>query len=190
MWLSVSGSNGSDFQHHHWDIGPSGTIDTSTTNKMDYTWSLSGNGQDQNGSWSEISQSKFLSQEAAVRFDGSMVTLTQTEGWGTNQLQATGSVPHSVSEQIWPAVKWDPNAGGGGPTSVIVRDPGAPTYQLVTAPFAVPIPNSKPPAFKLVASLSLVLVPGVGGRTWTQQVFAIAMATQKAWWAWTINLVP
>jgi hypothetical protein len=31
-WLYINGNNYSDFQHHHWDVMPSGTIDTANNN--------------------------------------------------------------------------------------------------------------------------------------------------------------
>ena len=46
-WLYISGPNNYfDFQHHHWDIGPSGTIDTAITNTPTYTWTVNANGYD------------------------------------------------------------------------------------------------------------------------------------------------
>jgi ABC transporter substrate binding protein len=48
----------SDFQHHHWEIASSATIDNKLTNLPSYTWTLNGRGYNDNGSWSAINQSK------------------------------------------------------------------------------------------------------------------------------------
>lgn len=141
-WLSVSGpNNNSDFQHHHWDIGPSGTIDSSLTNTPTYTWNVNANGYwAGNGSWSTpLNQS--LTSNAQVRISSpGTVSLRQTHGFGVNHLPATGnqSTAHAVSELMWPQdanggtlVNW-PNAGM--PSMSTYQDMGPPTYQFVMGP--------------------------------------------------------
>src|SRR5262249_36276160 len=50
---STSDPNYSDFQHHHWEIMPSGQIGTGTLNNIPtYTWSVNCMGSDSSGSWS------------------------------------------------------------------------------------------------------------------------------------------
>src|SRR5215469_2791939 len=134
-WLNVSGTNYSDFQHHHWDIGPSGTIGTAVGNTLDYTWTLSGGGHDSSGSWNAISQSKTLSHGAQVRIintNPAMVSLTQTVNFGVNNLQATGNIAamtHMVPELTWPSnLTWSPSPAM---SSIIYQDMGGPTYKLV-----------------------------------------------------------
>src|SRR5205809_858982 len=99
-WLSISGANSNtDFQHHHWEIGPSNTIDTSTTNKPSYTWSVNAYGYwAGNGGWSTpLNQS--VTSNAEVRISSpSTVSLTQTQAYGVNKIHATGtqSTAHDV----------------------------------------------------------------------------------------------
>lgn len=201
-WLSVSGPNNDfDFQHHHWDIGPSGTIDTSNTNQPSYTWSVNANGfWAGNGSWS-TAPNQSVTSNAQVWIDSSsnMVWLTQTKNFGVNTIPATGnaSTAHAVSELIWPQdangdtlVKWSPSAGT--PSSISYQDMGAPTYQLVSIPTAVRIGKGRVPReWAWVQSMSLVLVPGMGGQDWlgNTQFSLIPVTSARAWWAWTINLV-
>ncbi len=193
-WLYINGNNYSDFQHHHWDVMPSGTIDTANNNTPTYTWALSGFGSDGNGSWNAISQSKTLSNGARVRISSpNTVSLTQTVGFGVNQLTATGSTnatTHPVPELIWPMdLTWNPNLAT--PSLSTYRDMGQPTIQS-GPPAAVP---SNPPTFPptLVLIETFVLAPGVGGRDYTAETKnnfqKPSNATARAWWAWTINLV-
>jgi hypothetical protein len=193
-WLYVRGQSYSDFQHHHWEVMPSGTIDATVNNRPTYIWALNESGTDSNGSWSAISQSKTLNNGAEVRISSpTTVSLTQTQGFGVNQLPAHGSssvTAHTVSELIWPTdLTWHP--GHGTPSSITYRDSGAPTYQLVSTP--VVVPGSRKDVLLLVESI--VLIPGAGGfggRDWTHEGATFyqkpAAASALAWWAWTINL--
>jgi hypothetical protein len=109
-WLYLNANNCSDFQHHHWNIKPSGKIDKTLKNKPDYKWSLNGSGSDSNGSWSTTGQYK--TSNAQVWIDSTnTVKLTQTVGFGVNQLTAT------------------PTAGT--PSTITYHDVGHPTYQFV-----------------------------------------------------------
>ncbi len=173
---------------------PSGTIDTTVNNNPTYIWALNEGGTDSNGSWSAISQSKTLNNGAQVRISSpTTVSLTQTQGFGVNQLPANGSsrvTTHPVSELIWPTdLIWSPFAGT--PSSLTYRDTGAPTYQLVTTP--VVVPGSRKDVLLLVESIVLIPGVGAGGRDWTNQGATFyqkpAAASALAWWAWTINLV-
>jgi hypothetical protein len=202
-WLYVHGhaqnetsDSYSDFQHHHWAIMSSGLIGMTVGNNPSYIWTLNGYGHDNNGSWSATNLSK--TSYAQVRVTSSTtVSLTQTVGFGMNQVHATGSsgaTSHWVPEQTWPTdLTWSPTATT--PSSITYKDPGGPSYHLLTAPVAVP---SGQRAFgknvlALLQSMSLVPGSGFGGRDWTQksQWFQKpAVVTATAWWAWNINLIP
>src|SRR5262245_46549323 len=105
-WLEVGSQSSAyfDFEHHHWDIGPSGPIDSGNNNLPTYTWTLSGFGHDGNGNWSTSPQS--LTSAAKVRNDpaNSVVSLTQTKSFGGNHLPAIGTNAHEVFELAWPSV--------------------------------------------------------------------------------------
>jgi hypothetical protein len=188
-WLYVSGhgSQGAasdpyaDFQHHHWDIMPSGTIDNTVNNRPSYVWTMNGGGHDDNGIWSTITQS--VTSSAQVRISSpTTVSLTQTVGFGVNEVAATGTTnvtTHQVPELTWPALTWSPTANT--PSSITFQDTGRPTYRVVIHP----VPGGKK------AVRRLAVVPGVGGRDYTQttQYFQKpAVVSATAWWAWTIHL--
>src|SRR5262245_1362824 len=190
LWLTANGY--SDYQHHHWDIGPSGTIDTTVNNKPTYTWTVYGFGQDSNGSWSTTNQNKTLIAQVRIS-SPTTVSLTQTQGFGVNTLPATGSTPatnHTVPELTWPPdLTWSPTLFT--PSSSSHLDMGQPTIQQ-GPPVAVPVtPPTFPPTLTLLATFAFT--PGIGGRDWTHksQYFQIPSPfTALAWWAWTINLAP
>jgi hypothetical protein len=195
-WFQVIGPNNyNDFQHHHWYIGPSGPISTAVGNTATYTWILNAVGSDSNWNWSAINQPKTLINGAKVRINSSnVVELTQA---AINQLPATGTNSHPVSELTWPIdLTWSPNAGT--PSSLIFRDMGQPSYQLLFGPpVGVPVPGTHPPgtvSAVLVASMSLLpstMMSGIGGRDYTTQPNwqKPSGSSALAWWAWTINLV-
>src|SRR5215467_5146505 len=100
----------SDYQHHHWDIMASNSIDRTLSNKPPYTWTCDGNGQDDNGSWST---SKSITSNAQVFINSAnVIILAQTVGFGVNQVTATGSTAHTthwIPELTWPALTWSPS---------------------------------------------------------------------------------
>jgi hypothetical protein len=186
-WLYVSGHGSqsatdpySDFQHHHWEIASSATIDNKLMNKPSYTWTLNGRGYDDNGSWSAINQSKTSNAQVWIS-SGTTVTLKQTVGFGVNEVPATGSTNatnHQVPELIWPPLTWDTNANTQSP--ITHSDGSLPTYRIVT----VPTGGKK-------SLRRLAIVPGVGGRDYTNSVQYFqkpAVVGAIAWWAWTIKL--
>jgi len=198
-WLYVNTTTTapySDYQHHHWDIGPSDEIDATLNNRPTYIWALNGSGSDGNGSWSiPPGQYKTLNKGAMVRLSSpTEVSLTQWAG-ATNNIQATGSnslTTHPVWEVAWPKdLTWNP--GLGTPSTTTHRDVGQPTIQLGPPVF---VPVSHHPAFLDLAGVlveSFVLSTGVGGRDWKSEMQYFQTPgtnfTASAWWAWTINLV-
>ena len=90
-------------------------------------------------------------------------------------------------------VNW-PNAGM--PSMSTYQDMGPPTYQFVTGPPFHVVPTGQTAPLSVVGlllpSYSLALVPGVGGQDWLYETqFSLFSPTSaRAWWAWTINLVP
>src|SRR5215831_5668313 len=106
-----------DFEHHHWDIGPSSLIDSGATNHPIYTWTLFGFGNDANGSWTMAGQSNNL--QATVRtlsLTSTTVSLTNPI-FGTNSLPAIGNtaVQHPVDELTWPTtLTWSLNLATPG----------------------------------------------------------------------------
>jgi hypothetical protein len=194
-WLYATGQSYSEFQHHHWDIGPSATIDDTVNNKPTYIWTLNGSGSKGGVSWSTISQSQTITDDAQVRISApGVISLKQTVGIGTYQLLANGipsAQTHPVEELTWPAdLTWNENAAA--PSSITYRDMGQPDYQLITIP--VVIPGSRKEGLQLVESFALVPRPGAagsGGRNWENQATFWQPPggyTARAWWAWTINL--
>ena len=191
-WLQVIGPGYHDFEHHHWNImGLSGTIGTAVGNATAYTWSLNGWGSDNNGSWSAIRQSKTINNGAQVRIT-SPANVTQATS-PRSQLLMTGSskaTDHPADELTWPTdLTWNP--GHSTPSVITFSDMGQPTYQLVTAPYVAPTGQTAPLSVGglLLAKMSLVLVPGVGGRDYNSQT-SNRGSSALAWWAWAINLVP
>jgi hypothetical protein len=189
-WLDVSGPSYSDFQHHHWEVGPSVPIDDTVNNTPTYSWSLNESGNSSSGSWS-VNNQQLPTLNAQVRkISPTTVLLRQTQGFGVHQLPviASSSVTnHTVSEMTWPTLMWDANAGT--PSSVTYRDAGQP----------VVIPGSRKAELLLVQSLVPIpsVIPGVavfGGQDWTHGAATFyqrpAGAISRAWWAWTINLAP
>ena len=89
-----------------------------------------------------------------------------------------------------------PDVGPWSQYAVSVSDMGQPTYQLVTAPYVAPTGQTAPLSVGglLLAKMSLVLVPGVGGRDYNSQTSNLFQkpggSSALAWWAWAINLVP
>jgi hypothetical protein len=159
-WLYVGQEKASyyDFQHHHWDVGPSGPITSAVGNNASYTWTLIGNGHDDTGHWSTVGLSKISS--AVVRISNpTTVTITQPS-FGMNKIWVAGSnnsTNHNVSELTWPnsmdtpILTWSPNLPV--PTSVVNQDMGLPTHRVVIGPHASS--RRGVPA--------LVPVPGMGG---------------------------
>jgi len=215
-WLNVPGdSSYSDFQHHHWDIGPSVTIDTSANNTFPSTWSLNGGGYKvNNGHWTINNQSKTSNNGAKVLIaNSSTVSLTNlipgstgmmpVHSPTTNTLHADGNsvTAHDVEELTWPDfLTWSSSAS----TPISYADAGAPTYQLTTTPVVVRGRGkvrhflNAPPLFVGrvlldLESFTLKLTDGVGGRDWDAQPATFfgkpAAYTAFAWWAWTINLI-
>src|SRR5579871_1217486 len=163
----------SDYQHHHWTLSPSQTID-GKIQKRAYTSKIDSNGHDTNGTWS-LSHG-MVSSVYQVWIPNSVI-LKQTQGYGVNQVQSGGSNPHAVSEVIWPSLSWDPNF----PT------PGAITFSDGTPPGTLVvhyIVNGR-----LVSES--VNFPGSGGEDYTNaaQFWQKPEAVRaKAWWQYTINL--
>jgi hypothetical protein len=164
-WLDVSAPSYSDFQHHHWQVGPSPAPITDTLgNTPNYTWGLNVSGADGSGTWSTINQSKtFMNGAQAWINPQNVVTLKQTEPFMArdHDLQAIGSnmqTDHQVYELIWPDLMWDRNAGT--PSSVTYRDTGAPTFQPVV------ILRSRKPELLLVQSMAPIpgIEPSFGGK--------------------------
>jgi hypothetical protein len=153
-YLSITAANYSDFQHHHWQIGPSDTIDTVGNNIPSYTWTVNDIGSDNNGSWSTpMGQSVTVQRDskgqsgAEARIDTSTntVILKQLTGFGTHTIHANGNnTDHDVSEMMWwipppmpggtskNLITWDANAGT--PSMIIYQDMGGPIYQLQWGP--------------------------------------------------------
>jgi hypothetical protein len=196
-YLSISGGNNyTDFQHHHWDIMPSGLIGAGTTNNIPtYTWTVSSIGSDSNGSWSTpMSQSVTVSNGAEARITTpatsttpGTVSLKQLTGFGVHNIQANGNkaTTHPVSEMMWvtPAIPpattgqdlitW--NANAGTPSTITYQDMGHPTYQLQYGPPTV-VPGGPTIVFPsglqiqsslLLANIILSSPSVVGGRDWT-----------------------
>jgi hypothetical protein len=199
-WLYAVGKDKvgdySDFQHHHWDIGPSPrAIDHQLLNDPPYTWTLNASGHDDGGSWSTINQST-PALLAEVWIDSSnTVTLTQKASPGVNHLPSIG-IPqntenHVVSELIWK----DQPMGFSGPTwspltstpsSIIQEDPGRPHYEIVIAR-EIQLPSGGKKSLRRLA-----VVSGVGGRPF--DTIATGWQTPSgthftAWWSWRINLI-
>jgi hypothetical protein len=193
---ATDGSSYTDFQHHHWEIGPSGTINAMINNKPTYKWTLNAFGHHGTGTWSATSPS--LSSEAQVWINSNssppMVNLIQTVN--SNVLPSTGntiSTSHDVHEPIWRPITWNP--GSSALSSVSFLDMGVPTYQLTFGiPIAVPTGKTEVVAV-LTQPMTWNVFPGMGGTS-------IDNATAKGlfyqlpgsiagveWWAWTINLV-
>lgn len=204
-YLSISAANVggySDFQHHHWEIMPSGQIGTQTANNVPiYTWTVNDVGSDSSGSWSTpMGQSVTVTNGAEARIIGNTVSLKQTVGFGVHTIHANGNsaTKHDVSEMIWETpspqgdlITW--NANVGTPSMITYQDMGHPIYQLQYGPPYV-VPGSRDNR-ELVLLANIILTPSgiVGGRDWTHGAatfFATASPSATAWWAWTINLVP
>jgi hypothetical protein len=88
---STSATNYSDFQHHHWEIMPSGPIGTGINNIPTYTWTVNSIGKDSSGSWSTpMGQSVTVSNGAQARISmPNMVSLTQTTNFGTHKIRCS-----------------------------------------------------------------------------------------------------
>jgi hypothetical protein len=213
---SASVTNYSDFQHHHWEIMPSGQIGTGTLNNIPtYTWSVNCMGSDSSGSWSTpMGQSVTVTNGAQARITSpNTVSLTQTTGFGTHTIHVVGSnkaTDHDVSEMIWlipppmpggtsaNLITWDANAGL--PSMITYQDMGHPTYsyQLTYGPPTF-IPSGQTAPFTIagtfVANPILSSFPSgvVGGRDWTNGAATFYQVpsprTALAWWTWTITLV-
>jgi hypothetical protein len=199
-YLSISATGYSDFQHHHWEVMPSGQIGPQTTNNIPtYTWTVNDVGSDSSGSWSTpMGQSVTVTNGAqALIAMPNTVSLKQTTGFGAHTIQATGNsaTKHDVSEMIWvtPAlpgkdlITW--NASAGTPSMITYQDMGHPIYQLQYGPpYVVPRSNRE-----LVLVANIILTPSVvGGRDWTSGLatfFQAPSPTATAWWVWTVNLV-
>jgi hypothetical protein len=217
-YLSISGGNNyTDFQHHHWDIMPSGLIGAGTTNNIPtYTWTVSSIGSDSNGSWSTpMSQSVTVSNGAEARITTpttsttpGTVSLKQTTGFGTHTIHAIGNnaTKHDVSEMIWVTpqpvqgdlITW--SASAGTPSMITYQDMGHPIYQLQYGPpTLVPGPPIVFPSGQqiqtgvLLANITLSSPSVVGGRDWTNGLATFFQTpsprSARAWWVWTINLV-
>jgi hypothetical protein len=186
--LSISGSDKdgnsySDFQHHHWDIqGTSKTIDHTLGNTLPYTWTLNGHGHDADGTWRTINKSMPNLLTQAWINPANMVTLTQTQPFGTHELPATGTNPHPVSELTWPAddeppnLMWAPNH-----TKPIVHEDTG--QSIVSIP--VGAGNDGRP------SLGKLIIPGrdyTSKAAWWQKPATVVGGS--AVWGWHINLIP
>jgi hypothetical protein len=202
-WLYVNGRKTGetsdtyfDFQHHHWDIGPSGPINNMLGNRPSYTWTLTGNGHDDDGHWSATGQSRV--SNAVVRTDAATnptsVNLTQSTTL-TNRIWVGGSnnlTNHNVYELTWPPGKMNdtPNLAWSPtlplPAWVTYQDAGRPTNRIEMHPLPGLI------AQRVQALRTLVAVPGMGGRDYTSINSYFfqkpAVCTARAWWAWNINL--
>ena len=195
-WLDVSAPSYFDFQHHHWEVGPSpAPITGMLGNTPNYTWGLNVSGADGSGAWSTINQSKpFVNGAQAWMNPQNVVSLKQTKPFGSmdHDFQAIG-IPmlatHPVYEMTWPDLIWDGNAGT--PSSVTYRDKGAPIFRPVV------ILGSRKPELLLVQSMAPIpgIEPSFGGQDWKDKPGATfyqrpGNAISRAWWAWTINLAP
>ena len=106
-WLDVRGQSPagqpySDFQHHHWQVGPSTTIDGMLGNTLNYFWGLNVSGADGSGTWSTINQSKlFVNDAQAWKDPQNVVSLKQTKPFMTmgHDFQAI-AIPSAQSHPV------------------------------------------------------------------------------------------
>lgn len=175
----VSDNSYLDYQHHHWDIATTNIIDN-TRQLVDYTWTVEGNGHDDDGTWA-TSASSLSSQAEYLINSANAVILDQTKGYGVNSVTEPGSnvlLTHPLPELIWPSLTWSP---------------------AVTTPTSIAFRDGRPPSTRVWVILvngrlerKVVGVPGLGGEdytTLTQYFQKPAVVRATAWWSWTINLV-
>jgi hypothetical protein len=209
----TAGANYTDFQHHHWEIMPSGQIGAMTVNNIPtYTWTVNSIGSNSSGSWSTpIGAPVIVTNGAqALITSPNTVSLKQTIGFGNHNIHANGSTKstdHDVSEMMWwipppmsggtpeDLITWSANAGT--PSVIIYQDMGHPTYQLQWGPltpvFRPPVPGQLQTGV-LVPSITLSSPSVAGGRDWTTGSATFFQTPSprnaRALWMWTINLVP
>jgi hypothetical protein len=203
---STTAASYTDFQHHHWEIMPSGQIGAMTTKNIPtYTWSVNSFGSDSSGSWSTpMGALVIVTNGAEAMISGNTVTLRQLNGFGVNKIQANGN-KHDVSEMLWVIpgstaqnlITWPANAGL--PSKITYQDMGSLTYtyQLTYGPPTF-IPSGQTAPFTIagtfVANPILTPFPSgvVGGRDWTTgalTLWQVPSPRALALWMWTINLV-
>jgi hypothetical protein len=201
----------SDFQHHHWEIMPSGQIGTGTLNNIPtYTWTVNSFGKDSSGTWSTpMGQSFPVNNGAQARITSpNTVSLNQTVGFGVHKLPVIGSVKateHEVAEMIWmiPAppggtpqnlITWNANLP---PSTFTHQDTGYLTYKWTSTLSLIPTGQTffgrSILAFVTNYAVDLASPTGVvGGRDWTTgalTLYQVPSARALAWWTWTITLV-
>jgi hypothetical protein len=210
-YLSISAANYSDFEHHHWEILPSGPIGTMATNNIPtYTWTVNSIGSNGSGSWSTpMGQPVTVSNGAqawmttpATSTTPGTVSLKQTTNFGTHTIQAIGSnnaTKHDVSEMIWvtpPPLQQDLitwNASAATPSMISYQDIGHPISHLQFGTTPVYGPRGSGFPFLLLPNITFSSPSVVGGRDWTLGLATFFQVPSprnaRAWWAWTINLV-